>query len=238
MDWSVRKVGLKELYTLKWHKSFNTRGPWTQAGGVNDGGLAGLDPAVQGLSDRQNIRNRPTSGLAVSLCGSWQKEVGSRRFWEAMDCHEASRGRESTAGMGFTLIELLVVIAVIAILMAILMPALNRAREQGRRAGCLSNLKNLTLAWIMYADDNDDKLVNGASGEYGTEATNGPYWVKLDYDRNMTEVAKKQAIMDGALYPYAKTLKCLQVCDRDQPGLPLPPIASVLLSAPTPLPIP
>jgi hypothetical protein len=35
MDWSARKVGLKELYTLKWHKNFNTRGPWTQAGGVN-----------------------------------------------------------------------------------------------------------------------------------------------------------------------------------------------------------
>jgi prepilin-type N-terminal cleavage/methylation domain-containing protein/prepilin-type processing-associated H-X9-DG protein len=119
--------------------------------------------------------------------------------------------------MGFTLIELLVVIAVIAILMAILMPALNRAREQGRRAGCLSNLKNLTLAWIMYADDNEDKLVNGSSGEYGTEATNGPYWVKLDYDRNMTTVAKKQAIMDGALYPYTKTLnvyKCATVINQ------------------------
>jgi prepilin-type N-terminal cleavage/methylation domain-containing protein len=36
MDWSARKVGLKELYTLKWHKRFNTRGPWTIAGGVND----------------------------------------------------------------------------------------------------------------------------------------------------------------------------------------------------------
>src|SRR5512139_987427 len=92
--------------------------------------------------------------------------------------------RSSRPHDGFTLIELLVVIAVIAILMAILMPALNRAREQGRRAGCLSNLKNLTLAWIMYADDNEDKLVNGSSGEYGTEAVNGPYWVKLDYNRN------------------------------------------------------
>ncbi len=34
LDWSVRKVGLKELYTLKWHKDFNTAGPWTKAGGV------------------------------------------------------------------------------------------------------------------------------------------------------------------------------------------------------------
>ena len=53
---------------------------------------------------------------------------------------------------GFTLIELLVVIAIIAILMAILMPALHRVREQGRRIVCESNLKTLTMSWIMYAD--------------------------------------------------------------------------------------
>ncbi len=34
MDWSARKVGLKELWTLKWHRQFNTAGPWTRAGGV------------------------------------------------------------------------------------------------------------------------------------------------------------------------------------------------------------
>jgi len=62
---------------------------------------------------------------------------------------------------GFTLIELLVVIAMIALLMAILMPALNRAREQGRRAVCLNHLKTLTLGWMMYADENDDRIVNG-----------------------------------------------------------------------------
>lgn len=36
LDWSVRKVGLKELYTLQWHRAFNTQGPWTRAGGVSD----------------------------------------------------------------------------------------------------------------------------------------------------------------------------------------------------------
>ena len=65
---------------------------------------------------------------------------------------------------GFTLIELLVVIAIIAILMAILMPALNRVREQGKRAVCLNNLKQLALSWILYADDNEDKIVSGAGG--------------------------------------------------------------------------
>lgn len=65
---------------------------------------------------------------------------------------------------GFTLIELLVVIAIIAILMAVLMPALSAAREQGKRAVCLSNLKQLTFAWIMYCDENDGTIVNGDAG--------------------------------------------------------------------------
>jgi len=63
---------------------------------------------------------------------------------------------------GFTLVELLVVISIIALLMAILLPALAKAREQGKRIVCLSNLKQLTLAWMTYASAYNDKLVNGA----------------------------------------------------------------------------
>ena len=61
----------------------------------------------------------------------------------------------------FTLIELLVVIAVIALLMAIMVPVLRSAREQAHRVVCLSNVRQLTLAWTAYADEHDGKLVTG-----------------------------------------------------------------------------
>jgi prepilin-type N-terminal cleavage/methylation domain-containing protein/prepilin-type processing-associated H-X9-DG protein len=59
---------------------------------------------------------------------------------------------------GFTLIELLVVIAIIAILAAILFPVFAKAREKARGASCLSNVKELTLAMLMYAQDYDGCL--------------------------------------------------------------------------------
>ena len=100
---------------------------------------------------------------------------------------------------GFTLIELLVVIAIIAVLMGILMPALNRARLQGKRAVCMSNLKQLTLAWIMYADENDDKIPGGDTAEDDA-------WVKY-VSTDATEEEKLEGLKTGTLYPFCPNVK-------------------------------
>lgn len=83
-----------------------------------------------------------------------------------------------SAGRGFTLLELLVVICIIAILAAMLFPVFARAREQGKRSECLSNLRQLGTAAHQYADDYDGYLPHGHDVESGYGAPDRPtYWL-------------------------------------------------------------
>jgi len=111
------------------------------------------------------------------------------------------RGRNA-----FTLIELLVVIAVIAVLMAILMPALNRAREQGKRTVCMSNLKQLMLAWVLYADDHDQRIVNSCTvSGTGGHPSSEPCW--LYFYNEPSEQTRIDGVKRGSLFPYVNDLK-------------------------------
>jgi len=106
-------------------------------------------------------------------------------------------------GRGFTLIELLVVIAVIAVLAALLLPALSAARMRAQGIQCLSNTRQLTLAWHAYAGDHDDRL------PYNLGMTaSGPRtplnWVNnvmtWELDSDNTNLA---TITDASLGPYS-----------------------------------
>ncbi len=115
----------------------------------------------------------------------------------------------------FTLIELLVVIAIIALLMAILMPSLRIAREQARSINCRSNVRTLTLAWLMYKDDNDAKLVAGHTPPPGYDEKRPP-WVVMPPDTGNSSVEeKKEYIKQGVMWPYVNEIKVYR-CPSDR----------------------
>jgi len=127
--------------------------------------------------------------------------------------------RTACSFRAFTLIELLVVVAIIAILASLLFPALNKGKLKAQGIQCMSNHKQLSLAWRLYADDNTDVLLF-ASHDWFSDPQRDPYvWVKGQLDFNPGNPSNwdvDKDISKSLMWPYCSRSAAIWKCPGDR----------------------
>jgi len=108
----------------------------------------------------------------------------------------------------FTLVELLVVIGIIALIVSMLLPALNRARDQARQIRCLSNMRQLVIAWTMYANDSKGRICGSNTPAMGNPKEYN--WVTQENGKDT--LASLQA---GVLYKYINSAEVYHCPNMD-----------------------
>ena len=121
--------------------------------------------------------------------------------------HKNAANRFDGSRSGFTIVELMSVVAIILVVVGLLSVALNQTKARTLRVTCLDNMKQLQLAWMLYADENNDYLVlnKSESSSIGIAAAGlQPHSTNSWVAGNPRVDRTPQNIMAGTLYPYVR----------------------------------